>query len=119
MDRPLKQANLQAEKILLNKITTSEEGSELFLKNQSYAVVNCIRDLDPDIGRVLKEDIDSLWIKFYDDRINWKPKDKYGGASVIDKEKQKALFSTKLIQTLHEDICETVQNAIDAGELLE
>jgi len=119
MDRPLKQANLQAEKILLNKINTAAEDGELFLKNQSYAVVNCIRDLDPEIGKILKEDVDSLWKKYYDDRIKWKPKDKYGGASIIDKEKQKAMFETKSIQTLHEDICETVQNAIDVGELLE
>lgn len=119
MDRPLKQANLQAEKTLLNKVDTSNENGELFLKCQCYAVVNLIRDLDPDIGEILKEDINELWKKFYEERKTWNPTETFGGASSIEQERQKIEFETKQIQKLHIDINETVQNAVDVGELLE
>ena len=119
MDWKLKQSNLQIQKIELNRINTSVEGGELFLKVQSFTVVNLIRDLDPSIGLILKNNIDSLWNDFYKANRNWKPKDTYGGASSVEKKRQWTIFKAKSLQRLHLDICEAVQNAIDVGELLE
>jgi len=118
MDWKTKQQMLMNEKVILGKIDTSNENAEMFLKTQTMVVINLIRDLDYDIGMQSKQAIDELWELYYKSREEWEPQDHYGGSSALDKKSQWVKTSNMLIQDLHMDIVDTLQEVIDTGELL-
>ena len=114
----MKMQLLQQEKNMLSKIDPTETEGELFLKTQCYNVVNLIKDIDPDIGEILKNDMDTLWSKYYDNQENWRYTETLEGVSAIEIKRQAVEFKSYLIQQLHRDICNTIQNGIDRGEIL-
>jgi len=118
MDWEFKQAELLKHKTVLAQIDTSNESAELFLKTQSMVVINLIRDLNYDIGMQAKQAVDGLWELYYKSKEEWKPQEHYGGTSALDKKSQWIEAANMLIQDLHMDIIDALQEFIDAGELL-
>jgi len=118
MDWRSKQQMLQTEKVILGKIDTSNESAEMFIKTQTAVVINLIRDLDYDIGMQAKQSADELWELYYKAKEEWMPQEHYGGTSALDKKAQWIQASNMLIQDLHMDVIDSLQDIIDAGELL-
>ena len=115
MEFQVRQNRLHHEKTQLNQLDISNEGAEVYLKAQSYTVVNLMRDLDPQYGIKAEQTIDALWAKYYDKRKKWQ----MDNSDPIKKKQNYARFADKALQSLHFDICRAIQNIVDEGELLE
>lgn len=114
MDYMHRQNRLHEEKTHLNQMDLSAEGAEMFLKAQSYTVVNLMKDVKFNYGQWAETAIDKLWNDFYEKRKTWNME----SADPIKKKQEYTLFADQEIQNLHFNICRTVQHYIDDGRVL-